>query len=115
MPLAILQSSMTHNILVHCLTNRKALAPVHYPGMPPTLQHVKQHTKANHSAGCPSSCLLCTCLQEGDVVDEFQPLCEVQSDKAAIEITSRCAALHGLQLLQLDMPVYARFYPLCGG
>jgi hypothetical protein len=34
-------------------------------------------------------CCFDSCLQEGDVVDEFQPLCEVQSDKAAIEITSR--------------------------
>ncbi|KAF5737007.1 lipoamide acyltransferase [Tripterygium wilfordii] len=28
-------------------------------------------------------------VQEGEIIEEFQPLCEVQSDKATIEITSR--------------------------
>jgi hypothetical protein len=43
------------------------------------------------------------CLQEGDVVDEFQPLCEVQSDKAAIEITSRrVLLLHNTCYIAID-------------
>lgn len=33
--------------------------------------------------------LLKWCVQEGDQIEEFQLLCEVQSDKATIEITSR--------------------------
>lgn len=32
-------------------------------------------------------------LQEGDVVEAFSKLCEVQSDKASVEITSRYAGI----------------------
>lgn len=66
---------------------------------------IEWHIKARRpSWHCPRSaqaalvdCLgCCSCngaavLQEGDVVAEFDRVCEVQSDKAAVEITSRYA------------------------
>lgn len=38
---------------------------------------------------CVTELIFLTFILQGDQVDEFQPLCEVQSDKATIEITSR--------------------------
>ena len=36
---------------------------------------------------------LCTHVQQGSHVEEFEKICEVQSDKAAVEITSRYAGV----------------------
>ena len=52
---------------------------------------------AVHAQAAPVDCLWVLqlqrgrLLQEGDVVAEFDRVCEVQSDKAAVEITSRYA------------------------
>ena len=43
----------------------------------------------------PYACvtMLIGCMQQGSRVEEFQKICEVQSDKAAVEITSRYAGV----------------------
>lgn len=49
-----------------------------------------QHDSKPAGVGCIHSSLL---AQAGSRVEEFQKICEVQSDKAAVEITSRYAGL----------------------
>ena len=52
---------------------------------------VKAHnSEAAFILECGPLCLLFACrVQEGSHVEEFEKICEVQSDKAAVEITSR--------------------------
>lgn len=51
--------------------------------MPSTATVHPQHRECRHR--------VTDCLQVGQSIEEFAPLCEVQSDKATVEITSRFA------------------------
>ncbi|KAL5713130.1 dihydrolipoyllysine-residue (2-methylpropanoyl)transferase [Ranunculus cassubicifolius] len=60
-----------------------------YYSVDPSLGEIVEVPLAQTGEGIAECELLKWFVQEGDQVEEFQPLCEVQSDKATIEITSR--------------------------
>ncbi|CAK7333320.1 unnamed protein product [Dovyalis caffra] len=66
-----------------CLFSSQALADVG------TSSGIVDVPLAQTGEGIAECELLKWFVEEGDEVEEFQPLCEVQSDKATIEITSR--------------------------
>ena len=51
------------------------------------------HSPLATGDSCLTSAPLCTHVQQGSHVEEFEKICEVQSDKAAVEITSRYAGV----------------------